>query len=93
MTSEERFLEELARGIIQAGGAVEWEPDAAMRLAHEVLVALRRIEHQAYPALVELEELRFVYQWDQRPPLLTIMRWDDIMWRDMARLYVAPNVI
>lgn len=93
MTREERFLADLAQGVVQAGGARQWEPEAAMQFAREVLVALRGTERQAYPHLVELDGLRFVYQWDQRPPLLTIMHWDDIMWRDMARLSVPPDVI
>ncbi len=93
MTKEERFLQELAQGVIEAGGATQEEPEKAMAIAREAHEGLKALEDRSYPGIVEIGELRFVYQWDQRPPLLTIMVWVDVMWRDMARIAVPPGVI
>jgi hypothetical protein len=91
--SEERFLQELAQKIIDAGGSNRFDPAKARATAAEVLRLLREIGADAYPSLLDTDDLRFVYQWDQEPPVLTIMWWDDTMWRDMVRMPVPPELI
>lgn len=93
MDSEQRFLRELAEGIIAAGAVAEHDLTTALAYAAEVLAAVRDMEPYAYPNLVELHGRRYVYQWDETPQVLTVMLWDDEMWRDMARIVVPPDLI
>jgi len=93
MNAEQLFLVELTEAIVSAGGTARF-PDKgrAELLARVVLQRLREIGPFAYPSLLDEDGLRFVYQWDERPPLLTIMLWDDTMWRDMARVPVPHEI-
>jgi hypothetical protein len=84
----ERFLDELSAGIITAGGTSRFSEQAAQELAGLVWLELKEMGEGAFPCLVEREELRFIYQWDETPAVLTVMLWDDQMWRDMARIEV-----
>lgn len=90
--TEESFLKRLAASIVTAGGAGAAETETAFRLAREAWEALRRAgDEQAYPCLVEIDEVRFVYAWDLEPPEVVVMLWDGAMWRDMARVTVPPG--
>lgn len=90
MQEEERFLAQLADGIIHAGGLARFG-DRAHDLAREVWADLKATApEEAYPGILEREELRFVCQWDEEPPVVTVMLWDDVMWRDVARI-VLPG--
>lgn len=92
MTTEERFLNELAVGIVHAGGAYQDDQDRALALARKAWAQLKEIGTDAFPCMVELEEMRFVYQWDETPPLITVMLWDDQLWRDMYRIEVPAEI-
>lgn len=85
-------MEELARGVIAAGGAVEGDMPKALEIAREVWAELQNVGTNAFPCLVELYEIRFVYQWDDNPPFIAIMLWDDEMWRDMAHVVVPDGM-
>lgn len=86
----ERFLSDLASGILLGNASLGEEHARAM--AEKVLQRLYDIGPFAYPSLLDEAGLRFVYQWDENPPLMTVMLWDDVMWRDMARVPV-PDAI
>ncbi|MFZ5818154.1 MAG: hypothetical protein ACOY93_23120 [Bacillota bacterium] len=92
MQAEERFLAELAGGIIFAGGSARFTQQSGLALAREVWAELRRMGTDTYPAMLEREELRFVYQWDESPQVITVMLWDDVMWQDMARVEIPPEL-
>jgi hypothetical protein len=92
VSTVERFFAELAGGIITAGGTARFDEAGARALAEKAWQELQAVGTDAYPCLVELEGLRFVYQWDEVPPVLTVMLWDDQMWRDMARVVVPPEL-
>lgn len=92
MNVEERFLADLAAAIIRAGGTRMFTPEKAAGLAARVLQRMREIGPFAYPSLMDEEELRFVYQWDEQPPVLVIMYWNDVMWQDMERVVVPPEI-
>lgn len=93
MSTEEQFLDELAAKIIESGGRNRFDDAKARATAEEVLRRLREIGPFAYPSLLDAEDLRFVYAWDEEPPILLIMWWDDVMWRDMARFEVPRNLV
>lgn len=93
----ERFLRELAEGIIFAGGTALYNEENALALAGEVWGKLKASslgDLDAYPCMAEVaqDEMRFVYQWDEEPRLITVMVWDEVMWRDMARVQVPAEV-
>lgn len=92
MQAEERFLKELSTGILFAGGTARFSAEQGEALAREVWAALKALGTDAFPSMVELEELRFVYQWDESPQVITIMVWDEFMWRDMARIELPPEL-
>lgn len=89
---EEQFLAELTTGVIHSGGTARFDEAKARLLAEKVLQAMKEIGPFAYPSLLDEEGLRFVYQWDENPPLITIMLWNDVLWQDMARVPV-PRAI
>lgn len=92
MGVEEHFFEELAKGIIVAGGN-RFDAQSAMALAHEAWAELQRIGTDAFPCLwVYGDDLRFIYEWHEHPPRLVVLLWDDEMWRDMARIQVPAEV-
>lgn len=91
--SEARFLGELAKGIMEAGGVRHYEEQAARQFAQAALDDMRRIGRWAYPNLFEISELRFVYQWDEDPMVVVIMVWDDHMWRNIAKVQVPPGIV
>lgn len=86
------FLEDLARGVIAAGGAPEDDPDLARARAREAWAELQRLGPDAYPCMVELHGIRYVYLWEVSPPTIAVMVWDDQMWRDMAHVPVPDDV-
>lgn len=92
MQAEERFLKALAKGIIFAGGTVKFHEENAIDLARKVWRELKEIGTDSFPCMVEQEEIRFIYQWDEYPRVLTVMVWDDTMWRDMERIEVPAGV-
>jgi len=89
---EKRFLADLAAAIIRAGGTSMFTPEKAAALAATVLRRMREIGPFAYPSLMDEEGLRFVYQWDEAPPVVVIMYWNDVMWQDMERVVVPPEI-
>lgn len=93
MEAEERFIQELAKGVLFAGGTARYNEESALALSREAWRQLKEIGTDAFPCMVELEELRFIYQWDEHPPVLTVMVWDDVMWRDMARVEVPAGLV
>ena len=92
MGAVEAFLDRLAHGIMESGGTSVFDEVKARRLADKVLLKLRELGPFAYPSLLDEEGLRFVYQWDENPPLMTVMLWDDHMWRDMQRVPVPKEI-
>lgn len=92
MGAVDTFLTELTEGIIFAGGTAVFDEIKARALAEKVLEKLRELGPFAYPSLLDQDGLRFVYQWDENPPLMTVMLWDDHMWRDMARVPVPKEI-
>lgn len=89
---EELFLSELSVGIIQSGGTAIFDDQRARLLAEKVLQAMKEIGPFAYPSLLDELGLRFVYQWDENPPLITIMLWNEVLWQDMARVPVPKEI-
>lgn len=92
MGTVERFLHELTQAIIESGGTALFDEPKARELADLVLLKLRELGPFAYPSLLDQDGLRFVYQWDENPPLMIVMLWDDYMWRDMARVPVPKEI-
>lgn len=93
MGAVEAFLDRLAHGIIESGGSSVFDEAKARRLADKVLLKLRELGPFAYPSLLDEDGLRFVYQWDENPPLMTVMLWvDDRMWQDMKRIPVPKEI-
>lgn len=92
MNVEEAFLANLAAAIIRAGGTRQFTPAKAEALAARVLQRMREIGAFAYPSLMDEGGLRFVYQWDENPPVVVIMYWNDVMWQDMERVAVPPEI-
>jgi hypothetical protein len=88
----ERFLGELTQGIIHSGGTLLFDEPKARTLAEKVLAKLYEIGPFAFPSLLDEAGLRFVYQWDESPALMTIMWWDEHMWMDMARIPVPKQI-
>lgn len=82
---EAGFLGRLAEAIRAAGGAA-YAGESAAELARTVWAELGGAGPDDFPHLVQYDDLRFVCQWDEQPPLMTVMLWDGEMWRDMARL-------
>ncbi len=93
MIAETEFLQHLATAIVKAGGAAESDPEGALDLARQALAQLKEMGAYAYPNLFEIGELRFVYQWDDTPPQVVVMVWDDRMWRDIARVEMPPGIV
>lgn len=91
MSRFDRFMEELARGVIAAGAAREDDIEGARALAAEAWKELKRIGDDAYPCMLDMHGVRYVYQWDENPPVIAVMLWDDQMWRNMAMVTV-PEV-
>jgi hypothetical protein len=88
----EAFLNELARGIVFAAPS-SYSEESARALAEEVWQKLQEMGTDAFPCMVEVgDDLRFIYQWDENPPVVTVMLWDDVMWRDMARVVVPAEL-
>ncbi len=92
MQAEERFILQLAEGIIAGGGTANYTAESALALARKVWKTLKSIGPEAYPCLWEEGGLRFVYQWDESPQVVTVMLWDDVLWRDMAQVVVPAGV-
>ena len=92
MGETEQFLERLAEAIILSGGTARFDQPKAVDLAARVLAKLYEIGPFAYPSLLDEEGLRFVYQWDENPPVITIMLWNDVLWQDMARVAVPDEI-
>jgi hypothetical protein len=88
----EQFLDQLAYGIMESGGTAVFDESKARRLAEKVLVKLRELGPFAYPSLLDEDGLRFVYQWDEQPPVMTIMLWNDVLWQDMQRIPVPKEI-
>ncbi|MDB4896474.1 MAG: hypothetical protein JWN15_2736 [Firmicutes bacterium] len=89
---KEHFLADLTIGVIESGGTSKFDQQKARTLAEKVLDKLYEIGPFAYPSLLDEDGLRFVYQWDEHPPLLTVMLWNDILWQDMARIRVPMEI-
>lgn len=85
------FLTQLADGIQQAKGD-QFPVAEAERMATQVWAELLEIGLDAFPCMVERSGLRFVYQWDETPPVLTVMLWNDTHWQDMARVVVPLSI-
>lgn len=83
---ERLLLQQLTHGIILAGGSARFSTEMAQVMANEVWDELKALGTDAFPCMVQRDDLRFVYQWDEHPPVLTVMLWDEEMWRDMARI-------
>lgn len=86
---EERFLARLAEAIRAARGA-DYEGERARELARTVWDQLGGAGPDDFPHMAQYDDLRFVIQWDEQPPVMFVMLWDGAMWRDMARL-VLPG--
>lgn len=92
MRNGEQFFAELARAVIMAGNG-RYDSEQALTLAQEAWAELRRIGEDSYPCMVEYPEtLRFVYQWDEVPPMVIVMFWNDRMWQDVARVQVPAEL-
>jgi hypothetical protein len=91
MDAKARFLDQLAEGIHQAKGD-SFAMERARALAAAAWEELLKIGLDAFPCMTELEDLRFVYQWDEQPPVLTVMLWNDQLWQDMARVVVPAEL-
>lgn len=92
MGETEQFLQRLAEGIVYGGGTARFDQPKARALAERVLAKLYEIGPFAYPSLLDEEGLRFVYQWDENPPVITIMLWNDVLWQDMAQIAVPDEI-
>jgi hypothetical protein len=90
--AEKRFLADLSIGIIESGGTAIFNDEKSMELAQLVLAKLREIGPFAYPSLLDQDGLRFVYQWDENPPKVVIMLWDEYMWYNMAHISVPKPI-
>jgi len=88
----ERFILQLAEGIIAGGGTANYTAEGALAMARQVWQRLKALGPEAYPCLWEEGGLRFVYQWDESPQVVTVMLWDEQLWRDMAQVVVPPGV-
>jgi hypothetical protein len=84
------FLTQLSEAIRQAKGD-QYPMEAAEALAAQVWKDLLEMGMDAFPCMVEREEIRFVYQWDETPPILTVMLWNDVNWQDIARVVVPMS--
>ncbi|MFS8641287.1 MAG: hypothetical protein LOD90_10885 [Symbiobacteriaceae bacterium] len=87
--SQEGFLRQLAEAIRPHGGPA-YDERRARALAEAVWRDLGSRAPDDFPHMVQEEDLRFVCQWDEEPPIMTVMLWDGEMWRDMERL-VLPT--
>lgn len=87
--SETGFVRQLAEAIRHHGGP-GYDDARAAALARSVWGELVRSGPDDFPHMVQDGDLRFVWQWDEAPPIMTVMRWDGEMWRDMERL-VLPG--
>lgn len=85
------FFSDLADGIMQAKGD-QFPRSEAEAMAKEVWAELLELGLDAFPCMVEKADLRFVYQWDETPPVLTVMVWNDIHWQDLARVVVPLSM-
>lgn len=87
----EALLSALARGIQAARGVTRYDEEAARGLAGRVWAHLQALGPDAFPCWCEVDEMRFVCQWEEEPPVLTVMVWDGLMWQDIVRLPVPPS--
>lgn len=92
MTGTEAFYDDLAEGIIAAGGAYHEDKETARQMADEVWQALNEIGIDAFPCMVELYGLRYVYQWDINPASIVVMVWEEEMWQNMALIEVPAEL-
>lgn len=79
------FLRRLAEAIRHHGGPA-YDDGRAAALAQSVWGELESSGPDDFPHMVQDGDLRFVWQWDEEPPIMTVMLWDGEMWRDMERL-------
>lgn len=93
MNQVDGFLAELARGVLAAGGAGESDLPLALEQAREAWAELKRLGTDAFPCMVDLHDIRYVYQWDEEPPVIAVMVWDDQMWRNMAFVAVPAELL
>jgi hypothetical protein len=82
---EAEFLRRLEEAIAAVGGSAMGERQAR-ELARSVWGELGHTGPDDFPNLVQKGDLRFVCQWDETPPILTVMLWDGVMWRDVERI-------
>jgi len=82
---EAGFVRRLAEAIRHQGGPA-FDEERAARLAREVWGEVERSGPDDFPHMIQEGDLRFVWQWDEAPPVMTVMLWDGEMWRDMERL-------
>lgn len=85
------FLTELSEAIRHAKGE-QFPVAEAEAMASSVWAELLELGMDAYPCMVHRDEVRFVYQWDESPPLLTVMLWNDRNWQDVARVVVPMSL-
>lgn len=93
--NREEFLQALAHAIHEASGGREDEAQLTLEEAHsvaeEVWQRLKTIGEDAYPCLLRHLGMQFIYQWDERPRLLTVMIWVEKMWQDIRRIVVPRD--
>jgi len=93
MTGREGFYMALAEGIIAAGGVYYEDKETALQMAAEAWQALVEIGDDAFPCMVELRGLRYVFQWDMNPPTIVVMLWEEEMWQNMAMVVVPEELL
>lgn len=93
MTSIEDFYQDLAQGVIAAGGAYHEDKETARQMAGEAWQALVKTGDDAFPCMVELHGLRYVFQWDMNPPTIVVMMWEEEMWQNMAFVEVPEELM
>jgi len=93
MTRLDNFYRDLAEGIIAAGGAYHTEKETARELAVEAWQELKAIGTDAFPCMIDLRGLRYVYQWDQAPAIIVVMMWEEEMWQNMAFIEVPEELM
>lgn len=94
--NREEFFHELADAIRGAsGGSEQTRPltlEEAMPHAEQVWAKLKAIGSDEFPCMTRHLGIQFVFQWDEYPPLLTVMIWVDKMWQDVRRIAVPKGV-
>lgn len=84
------FLTQLSEAILHAKGD-QFPVAEAEAMAASVWAELLDLGLDAFPCMVHRDEIRFVYQWDESPPVLTVMLWNDVNWQDVARVVVPMS--